>query len=209
MAEIHRMTFVCDEMSSIMFRNLFEQKKFSRFCDITLYVNNKIVRAHRNVLACSSPYFNSILKHHSIIREHLSITCLDNEIFNMIINYMYTGQITIEHSNVEEILRLADYFLITKVIDYCMEFLGANLKLDNCLFTYNLSQRFRLKHLGNIVENWISNHMNEVCDGKEVLHLSIDDLQEFLKMRVSTTNFLFVTNLMWCFRPSIYLYLSL
>ncbi|KAK5644507.1 hypothetical protein RI129_005807 [Pyrocoelia pectoralis] len=184
MAEIHKMTFICDEMSTAMFRKLYEQKKTSRFCDLTLNVNNKIVRAHRNVLACSSPYFNSILKHHTIIREQLNITCLDSEIFNTIINYMYTGHITIELSNVEELLRLADHFILTKIIEYCIEFLGANLNVANCLFTYYLSQRFKLKHLCNIVEGWIINHLNEICDGKEILNLNLLELQDFLKSRV-------------------------
>lgn len=192
MAEISGMTFICNEMSTTLFKNLYEQKKSSRFCDLTLYVNNKVVRAHRNVLACSSPYFNSILKHHSIIREHLTITCLDSEIFNMIVNYMYTGQITIELTNVEELLRLADHFILTKIIEYCIEFLGANLNIDNCLFTYYLSQRFKLKHLCNIVEGWIVSHLNEVCDGKEILNLNVAEFQEFLKNRVRNQKFFII-----------------
>ncbi|EFA10176.2 uncharacterized protein LOC658526 isoform X4 [Tribolium castaneum] len=175
------MTFVCAELSSTMFQKLYDQKKSNRFCDLTLHVNNKIVKAHRNVLACSSPYFDSILKHHKIIREQLIIKCLDSEIFNTILNYMYTGEITIEHSNVEELLKLADHFIITKVIEYCIEFLGTKLNLDNCLFTYFLTQRFKLKHLGNIVENWIMSHIDDVCDGEEIIGLNVTELQEFFK----------------------------
>ncbi|KAJ8941237.1 hypothetical protein NQ318_015669 [Aromia moschata] len=184
------MTFQSTELSSTMFQKLFEQKKSSRFCDVTLYVNNKIIKAHRNVLACSSPYLDSILKHHKIIREQLSISCLDSDIFNDILNFMYTGEITIEYSNVEELLKLADHFILTKVIEYCIEFLGTKLNLDNCLFTYFLTQRFRLKHLGNIVENWIVSHLDEICKGEEIVNLSSNRLQDFFKNKsfVLTTN---------------------
>lgn len=181
MEDNNTMTFVCSELSTTMFQKLYDQKKSNRFCDLTLHVNNKIIKAHRNVLACSSPYFDSILKHHKIIREQLIITCLDSEIFNTILNYMYTGEITIEHSNVEELLKLADHFIITKVIEYCIEFLGTKLNLDNCLFTYFLTQRFKLKHLGNIVENWIVSHIDDVCEGEEIISLTTLELQEFFK----------------------------
>ena len=185
MEEDKTMTFTCQEMSSIIFQSLYEQKKSSRFCDITLYVNGKVIRAHRNVLACASPYFNSILKYHKVVREQLTVNCPDVDIFDSIINYMYTGQISIEHATVGEMLKLADCFIMTKVIEHCIEFLGTKLSLHNCLFTYNLTLSFKLKQLRNLVENWIMTHMNEVCDGDEVANLSIADVQEFLKSKVS------------------------
>lgn len=179
------MTFISEDVSSNLLQRLYEQKKSSRFCDITLYVNNKLIKAHRNVLACASPYFDSILKQHKIVREQLTVTCLDVDIFNAIINYMYTGQLVVEHNTVEELLRLADHFIMTKVIEYCIEFLGTKLSLDNCLFTYYLTHRFKLRQLGNLVENWIVTHINEVCDGTEILTLSLHDLQDFLRNKVS------------------------
>ncbi|XP_074036224.1 uncharacterized protein isoform X3 [Leptinotarsa decemlineata] len=184
------MTFQSGEICTTMFQKLFEQKKASRFCDVNLFVNNKIIKAHRNVLACSSPYFDSILKHHRVVREQLTISCLDSEIFNMILKFMYTGEITIQYSNVEELLKLADHFILTKVIEYCIEFLGTKLNLDNCLFTYFLSQRFKLKHLGNIVENWISSHIDEICKGKEFLGLNSIELMEFFRNK----NFILTTS---------------
>lgn len=178
------MTFHCSELSSSMFHKLYEQKRTNRFCDVTLYVNNKILKAHRNVLACSSPYFDSILKHHKVVKEQLTVNCLDSEIFNNVLCFMYTGEITVRHSNVEELLKLADHFILTKIIEYCIEFLGTKLNLDNCLFTYFLTQRFKLKHLGNIVENWIASHIDNVCDGDEIGRLSSKELQDFFRNKV-------------------------
>lgn len=188
MEDANAMTFQSSELSTTMFQKLYEQKKSSRFCDITLYVNNKIIKAHRNVLACNSPYFDSVLKHHRIIREQLTISCLNSEIFNAILNFMYTGEITIEHSTVEELLKLADHFILTKVIEYCIEFLGTKLNLDNCLFTYFLTQRFKLKHLSNIVENWIVSHLDEICKGEEILSLSSYEIGDFFRNKVNYSN---------------------
>lgn len=195
MEEKCTMNFVCSELSSNLFQKLYDQKKSSRFCDITLYVNNKIIKAHRIVLACSSPYFDSILKHHKIMREQLTVNCLNSEIFNAIVNYMYTGELTVEHSNVEELLKLADHFIIHKIVEYCIEFLGTKLNIDNCLFTYFLTKRFKLKHLGNIVENWIASHIDEVCKGEEIMQLNSSQLKDFFENKcfiLSTTKALTV-----------------
>ncbi|KAH1009393.1 hypothetical protein HUJ04_001755 [Dendroctonus ponderosae] len=189
MEDNRSMTFHCSELSSTMFHKLYEQKRMNRFCDVTLYVNNKILKAHRNVLACSSPYFDSILKHHKVVKEQLTVNCLDSEIFNHVLSFMYTGEITVKHSNVEELLKLADHFILTKVIEYCIEFLGTKLSLDNCLFTYFLTQRFKLKHLGNIVENWIGSHIDNICEGDEIGRLSSKELQDFFRNK----NFILTT----------------
>ncbi|XP_050304389.1 zinc finger protein 675-like isoform X3 [Anthonomus grandis grandis] len=189
MEDNRSMTFHSSELSSTMFHKLYEQKRTNRFCDVTLYVNNKILKAHRNVLASSSPYFDSILKHHKVVKEQLTVNCLDSEIFTNLLNYMYTGEITIKHANVEELLKLADHFILTKVIEYCIEFLGTKLSLDNCLFTYFLTQRFKLRHLGNIVENWISSHIDSVCEGEEIGRLSSKELQDFFRNK----NFILTT----------------
>lgn len=178
------MTFVCNEMGTVLFQKLYEQKKTSRFCDLTLFVNNRIIKAHRNVLACNSPYFDSILKHHKIIREQLIINCADYEVFNKILNYMYTGEITVDFANVEELLKLADHFIVTKIIEYCIEFLGTKLSIENCLFTYFLTQRYKLKHLNGLVENWIVGHLEQVCNGAEIKNLKLAELQEFFKNKV-------------------------
>lgn len=178
------MTFTNNQMSTSLMQKLYEQKKSSRFCDITLFVNNRIIKAHRNVLASNSPYFDSILKCHRIVREQIVINCADVNSFNKILNYFYTGEITIDYSNVEELLKLADHFIVNKIIEHCIEFLGSKLSMENCLFTFLLTNRFKLKHLNSLVENWIAGNLEQVCNGAEILKLKPHELQEIFKNKV-------------------------
>lgn len=184
--EIVTMTFTNNDVPISLLQKLYEQKKSSRFCDLTLFVNNKIIKAHRNVLASGSPYFDSILKSHKIVREQLVINCADIDSFNRILNYFYTGEITIDYSNVEELLKLADHFIVNKVIEHCIEFLGTKLNIENCLFTLLLTNRFKLKHLNGLVENWIAGNLEQVCNATEILNLKPYELQEIFKNKVST-----------------------
>lgn len=179
------MNFTTEELSTSALSKLFDQKRKNSFCDLTLLVNGRVVKAHRNVLSAASPYFDSILKHHRVQREQLTVTCGDADVFERLVDYTYTGRILVERAGVEELLRLADHFLMTKIIEYCIEFLGTQLGHDNCLFTYYLTQRFRLKQLGSLVENWIRTHLTQIIDGEEILGLACRELLEFLKNKVS------------------------
>ncbi|CAG9860533.1 unnamed protein product [Phyllotreta striolata] len=204
MADKSSTTFQSSDFSAALFRKLFEQKEASKFCDITLLVNNKTIKAHRNVLACNSPYFDAILKNHKIIREQIAVSCMDSSSFNAILNFMYTGEITVTHSIVEELLKLANQFLLNKVVDYCVEFLGTKLSVSNCLFTYFLTKEFKLKSLCDIVENWVASHMEEVCKEDEILELSPHQLVEFFKNKtfiLSTNQALNVLS-MWVLRDT-------
>lgn len=187
MVQSTAMTFTNSDMSLTLLQKLYEQKKASQFCDLTLFVNNKVFKAHRNVLACGSPYFDSVLKHHKIAREHLVITCADTDTFTKILNYFYTGEITIDYANVEELLKLADHFIVSKIIEYCAEFLGTKLNIENCLFTLFLTKRFKLKHLNGLVENWIAGNLEQVCSAREILNLKFNELQEIFKNKVTTS----------------------
>lgn len=188
--EIVRMTFTNNGIPSLIMQKLYEQKKSNRLCDLTLFVNNRIIKAHRNVLASGSPYFDSVLKCHKITREQLVINCTDVDAFNRILSYFYTGEITIDYSNVEELLKLADHFIVNKIIEHCIEFLGTKLNVENCLFTLLLTTRFKLKHLNSLVENWIAGNLEQVCNGREILTLKPYELQEIFKNKVMVSFFM-------------------
>lgn len=193
--EIISMTFANGDRASAIMQKLYQQKKLNRFCDLTLLVNNRIIKAHRNVLATGSPYFDSILKYHKITREQLVINCTDVDSFNRILKYFYVGEITIDYSNVEELLKLADHFIVNKIIEHCIEFLGTKLNISNCLFTLLLTTRFKLKHLNSLVENWVAANLDQVCNGGEFLSLKPFEVQDIFKNKVML-RFFFVCGLL-------------
>lgn len=201
---VQTMTFTNSEISTLLLQKLYEQKKSGRFCDLTLFVNNRIIKVHRNVLACGSPYFDSVLKCHKMTREQLVINCADVDVFNNVLNYFYTGEITIDYSNVKELLKLSDHFLVNKIIEHCTEFLGTKLNIDNCLFTFLLTNRFKLKHLNNLVENWIIRNLEQVCNGTEILKLKPYELQEIFKNKVYNE-----TDHPFCFKIFFYMFIDL
>ena len=120
------MSFTENQHGNVILEKLRQQREEEKFCDVILHVQDREFPAHRNVLSACSAYFESVLKVNRIVKEQMRITCLksnNHEVFMCLLNYMYTGSVVIDKDNVAELLRLANHFLISKVKNYCAEYL--------------------------------------------------------------------------------------
>ncbi len=92
------------------------QREQGRFCDLALSIQGRTFSAHRCVLASCSPWFDSRLKMHKTMREEIELDpFLDNlEVFYAVLTYFYTGQITLDRTNVADVLRASDVFGVSR-----------------------------------------------------------------------------------------------
>lgn len=151
-------------------QNLRNQRSQGKFCDITLHVDGKKLPAHRSILAASSPYFESILKNHRVGKEEISIKWPNAESIEMVLDYMYSGQVTISESNIEELIKLADQFLISKLKGYCEQFLEKILSLDNCFDYRDLAEKYSLTSLSDDIKQFILSNIHKVLESPDLLN---------------------------------------
>lgn len=175
------MNFTENQQACIVFEKLWSQRETGRFCDIVLHVQGQKFQAHRNVLAACSPYFDSVLKTHKIIKEQLTITCQNLDAFQLLLNYMYTGAVVIDKNNVSELLRLANHFLVLKLKNYCAEYLDRYLDPSNCLAVKDMADKYNLPALQKNVSAFIHTHIVEVFEQNEILEFNVSKLETFLK----------------------------
>ena len=91
------MNFTENQQGSAILDKLRHQKDVNRFCDAVFSVNNKEYTAHRCVLAACSPYFETMLiKSDSSPNETISVKCENNSVFEILLNYVYTGKVVID-----------------------------------------------------------------------------------------------------------------
>jgi len=179
------MNFTENQHGNVVLEKLKAQREQGRFCDVTLYVEGKQFRAHRNVLASCSPYFDSILKMHRTVKERLTVTCQNSDIFQSLLNYMYTGSVVIDKNNVTELLRLANHFLVTKLKGYCAEYLDRYLDITNCLSVREMAEKYNMPALSKAATLFVQVHLNKVILQNEILTCSLPKFEAFLSDKVT------------------------
>ncbi|KAG9305269.1 hypothetical protein G9A89_003353 [Geosiphon pyriformis] len=113
------------------FGNLFDSQKFS---DVRIIVgeapNIRTFQAHSQILAARSPYFAVALSGNWIKRENNTIIFakpnISPNIFEIILRYIYNGEISLDKYGVPTILELlviADELILVKFIDHLEDYL--------------------------------------------------------------------------------------
>lgn len=123
----YQLSFSENLEGNIMLENLRHQREQGKFCDIVLNVGGTRFPAHRSVLAASSPYFDSMFKNQPN-KEQLDLPCQDKASFSLLLDYVYSGNIVITDKNVNELLKLATNFSLSKLKEYCDKYSSEKAK---------------------------------------------------------------------------------
>lgn len=78
------------QYSASLLNALNEQRGHGLFCDVTVIVEDRKFRAHRNVLSASSTYFHQLF---SVAGQVVELSFIRAEIFAEILNYIYSSKI--------------------------------------------------------------------------------------------------------------------
>lgn len=173
--------------------NLRNQRTDGKFCDIVLHVENESFPAHRSILAASSPYFESILKNHRVTKEELTVKWKNSESFKVMLDYMYSGNVKIDESNIQEVLRLADHFLMNKLKNYCENYLEKFVSPDNFFFTKEIAEKYSLTKLQDALTTFFGKNVVQLLQQPQVLEMTFKKFETFLSQpscAVSASNLL-------------------
>ncbi|XP_076126849.1 zinc finger and BTB domain-containing protein 34, partial [Alosa pseudoharengus] len=110
------------EFSSGVLSQLNELRLQGKLCDIIVHVQGQPFRAHKAVLAASSPYFRD----HSALgtMSGLSISVIKNpEVFEQLLAFCYTGRMALRLRDIVSFLTAASFLQMQAVIDKCTQIL--------------------------------------------------------------------------------------
>ncbi|NXI47983.1 ZBT8A protein, partial [Galbula dea] len=124
------------EISSHQFHlleQLNEQRRQDLFCDCNILVEGKVFKAHRNVLFASSGYFKMLLSQSS--KETTQPTtatfqAFSPDTFTVILDFVYSGKLSLTGQNVIEVMSAASYLQMTDVISVCKTFIKSSLDIS-------------------------------------------------------------------------------
>ncbi|XP_050998504.1 transcriptional regulator Kaiso [Acomys russatus] len=78
------------QYSGSLLNSLNEQRGHGLFCDVTVIVEDRKFRAHKNILSASSTYFHQLF---SVAGQVVELSFIRAEIFAEILNYMYSSKV--------------------------------------------------------------------------------------------------------------------
>lgn len=158
--------------------------------DCIIHLDNlKKMKIHKIVLTASSDYFRALFTYNT--EKNIFVANLPERVFQLIINYSYTGLCDVNWCNINEILPAADYYSILGLLRQCYNFLIENITIENCIEIYNYAKFY---HCYDVVEKAhhfilinfkeLFNRRNTPKSGKvtstQLQKLSPDDLYKLL-----------------------------
>ncbi|EGT42972.1 CBN-EOR-1 protein [Caenorhabditis brenneri] len=165
----------------MIFERLQYQRSTGRFCDVEIIVQAKCFAAHRNILAAHSPYFDAIFKYCKITKEQLTINSKYPQVFELFLNYMYSGSVIIDRSSVSELLRFANNFLIVKLKNYCAEYLDRYMDAANCLSIRSLAQRYNLPGVIKSATDYFDSNLNRcLLESRDIIGYTYTQLTRLI-----------------------------
>ncbi|KGL76144.1 Zinc finger and BTB domain-containing protein 8A [Tinamus guttatus] len=124
------------EISSHQFHlleQLNEQRKQDLFCDCSILVEGKVFKAHRNVLFASSGYFKMLLSQSSKDTSQPTTATFEvfsPETFMVILDFVYSGILSLTGQNVIEVMSAASYLQMTDILNVCKTFIKSSLDIN-------------------------------------------------------------------------------
>ncbi|XP_013883513.1 zinc finger and BTB domain-containing protein 8B [Austrofundulus limnaeus] len=114
---------------------LNEQRKRDFFCDCSILVEGRVFKAHRNVLFAGSGYFRALLVHYlqESGQRHCtaSLDIVTADAFSIILDFLYSGRLALNSSNVIEVMSAASYLQMTDLVNFCKDYIRSSLEICN------------------------------------------------------------------------------
>lgn len=118
------------DFSNSVLTHLNQLRVQGRLCDIVVNVQGQSFRAHKVVLAASSPYFRD---HMSLSQmSTVSLTVIRNpSVFEQLLSFCYTGRLCLQLADIISYLTAASFLQMQHIIDRCTQILeGIHLKIN-------------------------------------------------------------------------------
>ena len=154
------------------------------FCDMTLTTcSGRVVPVHKNILAAISCYFQGLFR--SDMKEakenNVDFGVIDEPIVTELLNFIYSGIISITFDNIRSLLRASDYLLIESLKTAIDNFLKGSLTASNFWQLFALAKSFDgLPEINKGISQMACNNYWEITKSGAFLEISEDNMRFFL-----------------------------
>ncbi|XP_007946373.1 kelch repeat and BTB domain-containing protein 6-like [Orycteropus afer afer] len=155
-------------------------------CDVTIEVvtpgngpgTGRLFPCNRNVLAAACPYFKSMFTSGMYESHQASVTMhdVDAESFEVLVDYCYTGRVSLSESNVEHLYAASDMLQLEFVRETCASFLARRLDLTNCIAIFKFADAFDNHKLRSQAQSFIAYNFKQLSQMGSIREETLADL---------------------------------
>ena len=185
----------CEPALSEYFEKLMESEILS---DITLKIDGKEIRAHKNILVIRSPAFHELILKSPTNIEELAITDVKYEVMKVLLSFIYTGKFPELKSNlVCDTFIAANKYGLPDLKKFCEEAIAKTLDFDNVINYLIFALKFKAEIIKEKSKDLIINNFDRFRgpDFRKILELEqnffIEILNEFAE-KLSESKLLFL-----------------
>ena len=165
-------------------QTLDELRKSKLLCDVTVRAEGQDFPAHQCVLSAGSRYFRALFTSELKVRESehnlIELTEIPCDAFNLVLEYIYSGEVKISSSNVQDLVVAADYLIIPSLKSEACLFLEESMNVSNCLALETFASKFSCESLKKAAVTYNRENFVAVAKSKDFLSLDLQRVKDLL-----------------------------
>ena len=181
----YEMSFSKAERSSELLRSAQNDRLSKTFIDVVLVLDNGVeIPAHRLVLASASAYFRAMftINMHESSKERIHLRDVDSASMEALVDFAYTGKISITSGNDVTLFCTADRLLFEDVVHYCCTGLAKHVNKANCLTWMTFAYEHNCEKLLSVARRLAAVHIVDLVKTDEFRRLSLEIVSQLLAL---------------------------
>uniref|UniRef100_A0A9J8CRW9 Kelch-like protein 20 n=1 Tax=Cyprinus carpio carpio TaxID=630221 RepID=A0A9J8CRW9_CYPCA len=177
-----RMPYISDKHPRQTLEVINMLRKHRELCDVVLVVGAKKIYAHRVILSACSPYFRAMFTGELAESRQTEVVIrdIDERAMELLIDFAYTSQVTVEEGNVQTLLPAACLLQLAEIQEACCEFLKRQLDPSNCLGIRAFADTHSCRELLRIADKFTQHNFQEVMESEEFMLLPANQLIDII-----------------------------
>ncbi|CAF0851324.1 unnamed protein product [Brachionus calyciflorus] len=150
--------------------------------DLTLIADQNTYNVHKCLLIATSDYFDAMLRSgmQETRTDHIELKGISTEGLEQVINFIYTGELCLNESNIEHVLRAISHLQIKNALNLCEEYLFERINESNCIHTLNLVDLFSLKDIREKIDEFILKNFSFLILNEEFKKFNFNQLCHYI-----------------------------
>ena len=177
-----------DSFQKMFIQNMYQAWTDEMYCDAIINCGTHSIKAHRLVLASISDYFKHLFKYEITDDDNKRFYLLDDSIVNEnclrnIIQFAYTGNITLDINSVQDLLIAANYLQMHIITQKCENFITNNImKYENeeIIHLLHFANMYDMKSLMDPICSYISENFYAITQERAFFRLKHVDIKSLL-----------------------------